>query len=543
MASGRRTAGWLAATAILAGVELAGIFAIGLSIPGIAQAQFSRDERYSQTRRAPRSGGFFEQLFGGGNRVLPSDADRPAQSDFSRPPPAKKFETPPTLTVTVMGDSMADWLAYGLDEAFADASEIGIIRKTRTSSGLLRYEARSDLDWWHVARDLLAQDKTDYVVMMLGLNDRQNIRESQLQKEAEKAAKEKEAAKSVQAGQATADAEKKPDDDDDDEQPNIAAPERPRSVARGVVEFRSEKWEQIYTKRIDDTIAALKSRNVPVLWVGLPPIRGTRSTGEAGYLNDLFRARAERAGIVFIDVWDGFADEAGKFTTHGPDFEGQIRRLRSGDGTHFTKAGARKLAHYVERDLRRLMTNRALPVALPSSGALPDAAKGPAERPIAGPIVPLNALQTGPEELLGGGTTRPVHSDPTATRVLVKGEPAAVARGRADDFIWPRSGAAANIEPLSSAAAAARAVPPAPAEAQQPAKPEANKTAVKEPAKDAGNKNSGKKPQPQRQTPAQANTQSRAGVQPGAPRPPAQVQQQRKPQPQRRDGGPFGWLR
>jgi hypothetical protein len=30
----------------------------------------------------------------------------------------------------------------------------------------------------------------------------------------------------------------------------------------------------------------------------------------------------------------------------GPDFEGQIRRLRSGDGVHFTTAGALKLAHY-----------------------------------------------------------------------------------------------------------------------------------------------------------------------------------------------------
>ena len=46
----------------------------------------------------------------------------------------------------------------------------------------------------------------------------------------------------------------------------------------------------------------MKSRGVPVYWVGLPPVRGTRSTSEMLYLNDLFRARAEKAGIVHAGV-------------------------------------------------------------------------------------------------------------------------------------------------------------------------------------------------------------------------------------------------
>ena len=44
--------------------------------------------------------------------------------------------------------------------------------------------------------------------------------------------------------------------------------------------------------------------------------------------------------------------------TQGPDFEGQICRLRGGDGVHFTTAGALKLAHYAEHDLRRLLSKR-----------------------------------------------------------------------------------------------------------------------------------------------------------------------------------------
>ena len=83
------------------------------------------------------------------------------------------------------------------------------------------------------------------------------------------------------------------------------------------------------------------------------------------YLNDLYRGRAEKAGIVYVDVWDGFVDDAGNYNNYGADFEGQTRRLRTGDGVHFTRAGARKLAHYVEREIRRVMLARATPLATP----------------------------------------------------------------------------------------------------------------------------------------------------------------------------------
>ena len=90
-----------------------------------------------------------------------------------------------------------------------------------------------------------------------------------------------------------------------------------------------------------------------------------RLARDSAYLNDLYRSRAEKAGIIYVDVWDGFVDEAGKFSSQGPDYQGQILRLRTGDGIHFTKYGARKLALYVEREIERLAALR-IPVALPT---------------------------------------------------------------------------------------------------------------------------------------------------------------------------------
>ena len=140
-----------------------------------------------------------------------------------------------------------------------------------------------------------------------------------------------------------------------------------------VHEFRSEKWGELYARRVDEMIGVLKAKGVPVLWVGLPSMRGSRATSEMVYLNDLYRGRAEKAGIIYVDVWDGFVDDAGNYNNYGPDFEGQTRRLRTGDGVHFTSAGARKLAHYVEREIRRVMLARATPVATPPQEPEPEA--------------------------------------------------------------------------------------------------------------------------------------------------------------------------
>ena len=94
---------------------------------------------------------------------------------------------------------------------------------------------------------------------------------------------------------------------------------------------------------VDEMIGVLKSKGVPVLWVGLPVVRGPKATADTAFLDALYRDAAGKAGITYVDVWDGFVDEAGRFSQQGPDFEGQIRRLRSSDGVYFTKAGALKL--------------------------------------------------------------------------------------------------------------------------------------------------------------------------------------------------------
>jgi hypothetical protein len=381
----------------------------------------------------------------------------PVREDFSRAPPPGKRETVPERQILVLGDAMADWLAYGLEEAYSEQPDIGVVRKHKTVSGLIRYQPKGDpADWAAAARSVLATEKPDAIVVMLGLNDRMSMREPAAEKTDGKSAADqkvdkkdnKKDAKARPDGKPAgkpddkpADAELSSDDAAGADQPPVNVPEQRARSPDGVYEFREQRWVELYNKKIEEMIGVLRSKGVPVLWVGLPVVRGPKATADTLFLDSLYRDAAGKAGITYVDVWDGFVDEAGRFLQQGPDFEGQIRRLRSYDGVFFTKAGARKLAHYVEREINRLLAARSAPIALPTEPATPDASAlpgQPAPRPLAGPIVPLVASSVGTDQLLGGPGAPPVAIDALAARVLVKGEPLSAPAGRADDFAWPR---------------------------------------------------------------------------------------------------------
>jgi len=453
--------------------RLIGVLAVAAGIaaacaPAAAQVYYWTD-RPSPPRsyQPPQQRDFFSFPFFGGPRY------RPPVADYTKAPPPRKLETPPTSTIVVVGDSMADWLGYGLDETYADQPDTGVVREVRATAGLIRFDPKNEtLDWPAVIKNQLATEKPKAIIVMLGLNDRISIRDE---------AAPVKGAEQTPPGKAAA--------------PADSAAASPQSGADGTAahpvpgrayEFHTDLWADLYVKRVDEMIAALKSKGVPVLWVGLPALRGPKSTSDMAYLDELYRERAERAGIFYVDIWDGFTDDQGRYAVDGPDFEGQIRRLRTVDGVHFTKAGAVKLASYAELELRRVLSNRGAPVASPEQGSSP--MKPGTPRPDVGPVLSLTVSSSvaGAGGLLGSGDQPPpLTSDPLAAKVLDRGAPIAAVAGRADDFSWPRpapSAADAAPQPVSlSPAEPAKKGAAAHEEAKKPA--EAKKDANKNDAK------------------------------------------------------------
>ena len=510
--------------------------ALLVGIVGPAYAQFFNFG--GPPARSRGGGGWFGSDF---FAPFQPQAPRRVYQDFSKAPPPEKREGVPERNVMVMGDGMADWLAYGLEDAYVEQPDLGVIRKAKNTSGLIKYQPKGEpTDWAAAAKGILATEKPDVIVVMLGLNDRVAIREpvtekTDKDKAADKKGDKKDARKDKPAKpKADSDAAAKPDEKTDAELPQddaenepapVVTPERARSP-NGIYEFRDDRWVELYAKKIEEMIAVVKSKGVPVIWVGLPAIRGGNGPKDMLFLDSLYREAAGKAGITYVDVWDGFVDERGLFMQKGPDFEGQPRQLRSYDGVYFTKYGARKLAHYVEREITRLLATRSAPIALPQEPATPDANAvpgQPAPRPMAGPITPLVAASVNSDQLLGGPGTRPAAVDALAARTLVKGEALLPPAGRADDFMWPRrevgrEPAKGDVPVANVPPGAAPGVPGAPGTAPNAALAPPKPPAAKKPAQTnpLGNFFGFGNSSPRQAPPPRA---------PGVPRPPAPVGQ------------------
>src|SRR3954463_16720486 len=173
---------------------LAVVIAFLVGIVGPASAQFFNFGGFGgpPQRQAPQRGGG-GWVCGGFFQPFQQQAPQAPRQDFSRAPAPAKRDTVPERNVLVLGDAMADWLGYGLEDAYAEQPDMGVIRKHKTLSGLIKYPPRGEPPHWTAAaKAILATEKPDAIVVMLGLNDRVAIREAITEKKTDKKEDKKE---------------------------------------------------------------------------------------------------------------------------------------------------------------------------------------------------------------------------------------------------------------------------------------------------------------------------------------------------------------
>ena len=141
-------------------IALGTALAILVSVAGPASAQFFNFPGFGgPPQRAappPRNGGGGGWFGGDFFAPFPQQQQQAPRQDFSRAPAPAKRDTIPDKNVLVIGDAMADWLAYGLEDAYTEQPDMGVIRKHRTTSGLIKYQPRGEpSDWAAAAKGIL----------------------------------------------------------------------------------------------------------------------------------------------------------------------------------------------------------------------------------------------------------------------------------------------------------------------------------------------------------------------------------------------------
>jgi hypothetical protein len=225
-----------------------------LALPATVQAQ---------EREKPRN--LLQFLFGGDKsdtRKARPGANSKARSKSVRtkarvaePEVAEVAKAENAKVVLVVGDFMASGLSEGLVEVYAENPAVRVVERSNGSSGFVRPDFH---DWPAEAATLIDELKPAAVVIMLGANDRQQMKIGETR-----------------------------------EQP------------------MSEPWVKEYTARATAFGEVVRGKNVPLIWVGAPSFKLKKMTSDMLVLNDLYRAAAVTVRAEFVDIWDGFVDENG----------------------------------------------------------------------------------------------------------------------------------------------------------------------------------------------------------------------------------------
>ncbi|MBZ6077383.1 SGNH/GDSL hydrolase family protein [Microvirga puerhi] len=326
------------------------------------------------------------------------------------PPPVTvtRQEKPKTNAVTqvvVFGDGLAASVEQGIADLYADSEDVAVVRKTRDDGGLLRADPD---EWPKFIREVLdSGQKASLAVVMIGAKDRVSFKD--------------------QSG---------------DHDP------------------LTPEWRAAYRQRVDAVMRAFADRGIPVVWIGLPPMKNEAMSEDLVAMNEIFRESVQRSGGTYVDIWAGFVDDDNRYTAIGPDTDGQSAKLRSNDGVSFTKAGARKLAHFADTEIKQIIAARQ-PGAASTAGAHPvegapgasspssieSALPAPPEaatpvslpsKPLIGPVLPLNRPDVTPSGTLVSTTPKLTGDQAYPIQKALRDGVAPSARpGRADDFRWP----------------------------------------------------------------------------------------------------------
>lgn len=199
--------------------------------------------------------------------------------------------------IYVFGDSFADGVWAGLVPALTQGALAEVTNRGEEIHGLARNDGKT---WDAIVNAIPQAEPFQVAVVIFGVNDRINMR-----------------------------------------------------VDKKIVAFGTPAWTDEYARRVDLFLKALKRRGVAIYWLGLPIMRGNNASADAEMMNSLFREKVLLSGGRFIDSWSLFADAAGNYAPYGPDMSGKVQQLRLDNGVHMTLRGYAKLAHAVEKEIRR----------------------------------------------------------------------------------------------------------------------------------------------------------------------------------------------
>jgi uncharacterized protein len=229
--------------------------------------------------------------------AVQAPADTPLMGSEASPAPATddglsaNADDADGYRILVIGDALAGGLGAGMTRMVQELPSFEILNRFNESSGLARREV---YDWSAALGKIVATKPVKAVVVLVGVNDRQEIRDG-----------------------------------------SVRYP------------FKSPQWVKGYEANVDELIAAIKASRAKIFWISVPPMADVGFDADMRYVSDIHKARVVAQKGNYIDVRPFFQTSDGAFVERGLDDTGVERKLRDSDGIKFMKSGNNRFGQVV----------------------------------------------------------------------------------------------------------------------------------------------------------------------------------------------------
>jgi uncharacterized protein len=204
-----------------------------------------------------------------------------------------------TYRILVIGDALAGGLGAGLSRMAELESRFEIVNRFQEISGIARPEV---YDWTASLPKIMEGKEFHAVVVLMGANDRQAIREGDFR-----------------------------------------------------LVFNTPEWTAAYEAKIDELLDVLNGAGVKVFWVSIPPMGDAKYDADMQILAAQQKQEVQSKGQVYVDLRGAFLGPDGNYTDKGPDDTGEVRKLRSRDGVTFFKQGNNRFGQLLLAEIKRVI--------------------------------------------------------------------------------------------------------------------------------------------------------------------------------------------
>lgn len=235
-------------------------------------------EKWNQEMQDLQLGSFFSGLRSFFSKLIPrSEIEEKVEKE-----PTKIFHSDSPLRILLVGDSMALFLNYSFTKEFQKQEylDFRIVGKSATSLSVPEY-----FDWPKHLKTVLELHTYDLILIHLGANDAQSIRDS-----------------------------------------------------KNIYKMGTPEWKTIYSYRLREMITIAKQNQAQVYWIGLPPMQNAFFNQEVKLLNELAESICKEENIRFFSTWDILGDNEGNYTKI-KSYKGRPVLIRTEDGIHVNLNG------------------------------------------------------------------------------------------------------------------------------------------------------------------------------------------------------------